>query len=209
VPVDVDNGFAKLEALLGRRADYIREPQPGNAPAVAVGRFPSVKVGLFRRFRVPVADRFVYITSGMSSVPMQIPAEEAAIYPPQVELIAYCRGAYVGAHDGQDMVSGYLQALAHMPFNTEIFFGPMHTAAVEERICPDSEMRAFFFALPDGIEMGRLCACTPAAQLVLSVMPITPSEREFAVDRGPDRLVELFAKRNVPNYFDPFRKSAV
>jgi hypothetical protein len=140
---------------------------------------------------------------------MQIPANEASIYPARVELIAYCSGAYVGAHDGQDMVSGYLQVLAQMPFDAEIFFGPMQTAALEERICPDSEMRAFFFALPDGVRMAPLCACTPAAQLVLSVMPITPSELDFAVNRGPDQLVELFSQKNVPNFFDPFRKSAV
>jgi hypothetical protein len=142
-------------------------------------------------------------------MPMRIPSEEVSVYPARIELIAYCAGAYVGAYDGQDMVSAYLQALAQIPFNTDMFFGPLHTTAFEEPICPESEMRAFFFAVPDGVEMSRLCSCTPASQLVVSVMPITSSERAYAVEQGPDRLVELFAKHRVPNFFDPFREAVI
>src|SRR5215471_9691664 len=118
-----------------------------------------------RTFSTPVRDRFVYITHGMSATPMRVPAEVARLYPAKIELIAYCREAYIGAQDGQDMVSACLQALAVVPFEMDIFFGPMHTAAMEGSFGPNPEMTAFFFAVPDGVEMRRLCSCTPAAEL--------------------------------------------
>jgi len=107
------------------------------------------------------------------------------------------------------MVSLCLQALATMPFQAEMFFGPTHTAALEDAICPGSEMSAFFFAIPDGIAMPRLCSCTPAAELVVSVMPIGFSERAYVVANGPERFVELLERHRVPNLFDPFRQPVV
>jgi Suppressor of fused protein (SUFU) len=138
---------------------------------------------------------------------MRIPPEEAALYPARIELIAYCEGAIVGAHDGQDMVSACLQSLAAMPFETEMFLGPLHTATLPEAISPNSDMSAFLFAVPDSVDMPRLCSCTPNAQLVVSVMPISLSERTYAVQHGPGRLIDLFAKNDIPNFFDPFRKA--
>ena len=204
----MDTRFSKYAAFFGRSPDFVRDPPPG-APQISVGRFPPISAGLFRRLFTPVRDRFVYITHGMSATPMRVPAEVARLYPAKIELIAYCREAYIGAQDGQDMVSACLQALAVVPFEMDIFFGPMHTAAMEESFGPNPEMTAFFFAVPDGVEMRRLCSCTPAAELVVSVMPITSSERAYAVERGPEPLLDLFVKQRVPNFFDPFRKSVV
>jgi len=201
--------LSKYEAYFGRPADFILEARTGVTPAVSVGRFPSVSAGFFRRFVTPVHDRVIYITYGMSSKPMRVPEDEKDIYPSAIELIACCKGAYVGERDGTDMVAIHLQALAAMTFETDLFFGPLHTAALEGPISPNSEMSAFFFAVPDRIDMPRLCSCTPAAQLVVSVMPITASERNFAVANGPEKLMELFEQHNVPNLFDPFRRSVV
>ncbi len=107
------------------------------------------------------------------------------------------------------MVSLFLQALATMPFQTDMFLGPMHTAALEDPICPNSEMSAFFFAVPDGVEMSRLCSCTPAAQLVVSVMPITASERAYVVSNGPESFIGLLDQHCVPDLFDPFQRAVV
>lgn len=199
--------FSKYQAFFGRPADFILESRAGAVPAISVGRFPAVSAGFLRRLVTPVHDRFVYITYGMSSAPMRVPPDQTHIYPSRIELIAYCARPYVGANDGTDMVALHLQALATMPFQTDMFFGPMHTAAIEEPMCPNSIMSAFFFALPDGVRMSRLCSCTPAAQLVVSVMPITSSERAYAVGNGSDRLVDLLDGAGVPNFFDPFRQA--
>jgi len=140
---------------------------------------------------------------------MNVPANVAKLYPARIELIAICEGAYLDAHNGQDYVSACLQVLACLPSSTDIFYGPMHTATLEEPFGPDPQMIAFFFALPDGVEMRRLCSCTPAAELVVSVMPITSSERAYALEHGSDKLIDLFEKHSVPNLFDPFRKAVL
>lgn len=203
----MDTRLSKYAAFFGRAPDFIREPQAGASPSVSVARFPPAAVGFLRRFVTPVHDRCVYITHGMSEAQMRVPAEQASVYPSRIELVAYCTGAYVGAHDGQDTVTALLQGLAAMPFQMGSFFGPMQTAALEQPICPGTEMSAFFFAVPDGVEMSRLCSCTPQAELMVSVMPITASERAFAVQHGSERLVELFQKHDVPNLFDMSRKA--
>lgn len=201
--------FTKYAGYFGRDADFTLEARPDATPAVSVGRFPAVSTGFLRRFVTPVHDRVVYVTYGMSCKPMRVPEAEKHMYPSTIELIASCKGPYVGERDGTDMVATHLQALAALPFEMDIFFGPMHTAALEERLSPNSEMSAFLFALPDGMNMSRLCSCTPAAQLVVSVMPITTAERSFAVANGTEKLVELFEQNRVPNLFDPFRRSVV
>jgi Suppressor of fused protein (SUFU) len=201
--------LSKYEAFFGRPADFVLEARPDAAPVITVGRFPAVSAGFLRRFVTPVHDRFIYVTYGMSSKHMEVPPDQARIYPSSIELIAYCKEVYVGALDGTDMVSLHLQALATMPFQTHMFLGPMHTAALEEPICPNSEMSAFFFAVPDGVEMSRLCSCTPAAQLVVSVMPITAPEHAYIVTNGPESFIRLLEQHSVPNLFDPFRRAVV
>ena len=203
----MDKRLSKYAAFFGRSRDFVREPQVGVTPAVSVARFPSLAAGFVRRVFTPVHDRCVYITHGMSEAQMHVPAQAASVYPSRIELIAYCPGAYIGAHDGQDIVSALLQWLAAMPFETGSFFAPLQTASLEQAICPGTEMSAFFFAVPDGLEMSRLCSCTPGAQLVVSVMPITASERAFAVQNGSARLIELFEKHHIPNLFDMSRKA--
>ena len=200
--------FSQYESLFGRNIDYVREPQPEVLPAIRVLRIPAVKVSWLRRFSTPVHDRTVYVTQGMSQRSMNIPAEDAQRYPARIELITYSLGVYVGAQDGQDLVSAHLQALAAMPFQNDMFFGPLQTASVQEPICPGTDMNAFFFAVPDGIDMGKLCSCTAAAELVVSVMPITSAEHSFAVKNGSLALLELFEKKKVPNLFDVKRASA-
>lgn len=205
----MDARFAKYAAYFRRDPDFILEARVDAAPAVAVGRFPALSKGFLRRFATPAHDRVIYVTHGMSSQPMRVPEAEKHIYPSAIELTASCKGAYVGERDGTDMIAIHIQALAALPFESDIFFGPMHTAALEERLSPNSEMSAFFFAVPDGMNMPQLCSCTPAAQLVVSVMPITAAERSFAVAYGAEKLLGLFEQNRVPNLFDPFRRSVV
>lgn len=205
----MDDRFSKYESFFGRRVDYMREPQANVHPPVSVCRIPPAEVSFFRRFSTPVFDRTVYITYGMSAEPMHIPADKTHIYPARIELISYCMGGYLGAKDGQDLVSAQLVGLAAMAFGHEMFFGPMQTASLEEPMCPGTSMTAFFFAVPDGVDMKKLCSCTPAAELVVSVMPITSTERAYAVSNGIDSLLQVFEEKNVPNFFDVYRPSAV
>jgi len=85
-----------------------------------------------------------------------------------------------------------------------MFFGPMHTVALDDPIGPNSEMSAFLFAVPGDVKMTNLCACTPAADLVVSVLPITSSERAYAVNQGAERLLALFEQERVRISSIPF-----
>lgn len=199
--------LAKYEAFFGRPADFVLDPISDAVPPIRVARFPAVSAGFFRRIFTPVHDRFVYITDGMSSTPMHVSENQVDIYPSRIELIAFCEGAYMVRDT--DVVSLSLRALAHIPFNEDMFFGPTHTAALPEPLGKDSEMNAFFFALPDGVEMKRLCSCTVGAQLVLSALPISASERDFAVRNGPAAFIQLLEQHRVPNLFDPYRKPII
>jgi hypothetical protein len=140
---------------------------------------------------------------------MRVSSERGDRHAERIELLTYSKNPLVGAQDGQDMISAVLQVLATIPFAADIFFAPGFTAQFDEPFCSNSEMRAFLFTEPAGVEMSRLCSCTPGAQLVLSATPITVSEREYAVKYGPRGLIESFQKHGVPNLFDPFRKSVV
>ena len=70
-------------------------------------------------------------------------------------------------------------------------------------------MSGFFFAVPTGVDMQRLCSCTPQAELVVSVVPISSSELDYKVKHGGFSLMELFEKKQVPVTFDPFRKPVI
>ena len=179
----MDPSFSKYAAFFGRAPDFVRAPAPGVSLEVSVGRFPPKPAGFFRRLFTPVNDRWVYITSGMSAKPMRVSGEEH--HAERIELLAYSLSPLVGGPDGQDMISAVLQVLACIPFDAGIFFAPGFTAQFDEPFCSNPEMRAFLFTEPAGVEMRRLCSCTPGAQLVLSVTPITVCERDHAARHGP------------------------
>ena len=205
----MDANFSKYAALFGRAPDFVRPPAAGVHPQVSVGRFPPRPVGFLRRFFVPFSKRWVYITWGMSASAMRVSGKEADQHAARIELLAFSNTLLSESMDGQDMISGVLQVLAAVPFKAGIFFAPGFTAEFEEPFCSNSEMRAFLFTEPGGVEIRRLCSCTPGAQLVLCVTPITLSEKKYAVTRGPRGLIEIFMKQGVSNSFDPFRKSVV
>jgi len=171
-----------------------------------VYRFPPTKAGFFKRIFTPLASDCVFITEGMSSYDMPVPRAERRVYPSRIELFACTTGAIGASSDGRDVVTAILQALAVVPFQQGIFFGPLQTCDLGERICTNSEMTGFLFAVPGGIEMGRLCSCTPSAELVVSVIPITASEIRYAKEKGSEQLIAQFEKAGVPPIFDPFRK---
>jgi len=203
----MDANFSKYASYFGRAPDFVRAPAGGAKPQVSVGRFPPKPVGFLRQFFVPCSKVWVYVTWGMSANVMRVSGEEK--HAANIELLAFSKAPLTGAQDGQDMISAVLQILATIPFQEGIFFAPGFTAAFDEPFSSNPEMRGFLFTEPAGVEMRRLCACAPGAQLVLSVTPITFSEREYAVKHGPRGLIELFIKQSVANFFDPFRKAVV
>lgn len=197
------------EAFFLRGADEVLEPDPRDPGSPYVYRFPPVKVGPLKRFLVQLSDVCVYITDGMSLREMPVPPEEREHCPTRIELMACTLGSVVGAEDGRDRVMPLLSLMDRTMRAEGMFFGPGFTLDVGERICPNSEMTGFFFSLPDHVDMERLCRCTQGAQLVLSVVPITPAELRLARDSGSLDLIARFEQAGLPNLFNPFRPSVV
>lgn len=199
----------KYAAFFGRPPDLVLNPSSDDERSPFAYRFPPTDAGFIKRIFTPLHADCVFITEGMSRYEMPVPQDEQSTHPSRIELLACTRGAIIGGEDGRDIVTVLLQSLAVVPFRHALFFAPLQTCDLGERICPNSEMTGFFFAVPDGVEMGRLCRCTPSAELVVSVIPITASEIGYAKDKGSSQLVALFEEAGVPNRFDPFRKGVI
>ena len=200
------SNVTKYEAFFGRSADETLAPRGENASSCYVHRFLPRRVNFFKRLFTPLNDVCVYITDGMSTNDMSLPPELQGTYPSRVDLIACTEAPIVGGKDSQDIVTRILQWLAEQVAQRQTFVGPMHSIDLGEIMCPGSEMTGFFFGVPDGVEMRRLCGCTAAAQLVVSVIPVTTTELQLVTTKGPEALMDAFERAGIRNLFDPFRK---
>lgn len=200
------SNLAKYEAFFGRPADETLAPRGEDTSSCYVHRFPPRRVNFFKRLFTPLNDVCVYITDGMSTGDMSLPPELQGTYPSRVELIACTEAPIVGGKDNQDIVTRLLQWLAEQIARRQTFVGPVQSIDLGEIMCPGSEMTGFFFGVPDGIEMRRLCGCTSAAQLVVSVIPVTMNELQLVKTNGPEALMDAFEREGIKNLFDPFRK---
>jgi hypothetical protein len=204
--METESYLSRYTAFFGRNADEILRPDPGVRGSCFAYRFPPTRVGFVARLFKSLPDVCVYITDGMSKSDMTIPPELQDTYPKRIELIACTRSPITGATDKQDVVIRLLQCLAGTVVQRQVLVGPGQTCDFGEKICPNTGMSGFFFGLPDGVDMRRLCRCTPAAELVVSVTPVTPGELALARKQGPRALVSAFEREGVPNMFDPFRR---
>lgn len=199
------SNLSKYAAFFGREAEEILQPDETVPDSCFVYRFPPKKVGFFKRIFTPLHDSNVYMTDGMSNFDMTIPSELQSTYPKRVELLACTKDLIVGDVDKQDIVTRLLQLLASSVFQRQTFVGPVQAIDLGRKMCPNSEMTGFFFGVPT-IEMPRLCRCTSAAELVVSVSPITAGELRLIKEKGPEALISAFEREGIPNLFDPFRK---
>jgi hypothetical protein len=196
----------KYAAFFGRAADVVLDANPDDPQSPSVYRFPPTRAGFLKRIFTPLASDFVFMTDGMSRHAMSVPPEEQRVYPSRIELFACTKGAPVVGPESRDVITAILQGLAVAPFTQGVFFGPLHTFDLGEPISSNSEMTGFLFAVPEGVDIARLCSCTPAAELVVSVIPVTASEIRYGKAKGPDQLIAQFEKAGVKPIFDPFRK---
>lgn len=113
-----------------------------------------------------------------------------------------------GPPDREDDISAWLLAIADNVLNSHSFIGVGHTLDFEERLAPDTEMTAFLFTPPVGVDERRLCRCTNA-KAILNVVPITAAEINLARQESVEALIECLADSGVDPVFDCARKSAV
>ena len=203
----MNENLSKYAAFFGRQADIVLQPDATTPNSCYAYRFPPAQSGFLRQFFTPLRHSCVYITDGMSTFDMTIPSELQKTYPKRIELLACTKTPITGGIDNQDIVTRLLQVLTSTVFRLKTFVGPLQTVDLGEKMCPNSEMTGFFFGVADGIDMTRLCRCSQAAQLVVSVMPITPGEMKMVKEKGPATLISGFEREGVENIFDPFRNS--
>ena len=97
------------------------------------------------------------------------------------------------------MVSDYI-------IENSIFIEPGHTLDFEEKLTTNSEMNGLLFAVPEAIDIKRICKANKKCENLISLVPLSRKELEFVRNDGLEKLIDKFEALDVPPIFDPFRK---
>ena len=190
----------KVQTVWGRTVDVAYAQSNDEEPSVHVLRFaPTWKPWASAR------SHFVYVTTGMSESDMPGPSDSDR--PRRVELCAYADREQ--SDDGRDLVVWALHSIAHSPWRNNLSLAPLDTFSWGGPLIHGSDMAAFFFAVPDGVDVGRLCLALRSPDLVLQVVPISEPERQLALRDGSEALLDRLEKSGVPPHFDLQRQSTV
>jgi Suppressor of fused protein (SUFU) len=192
-------------AVLGRAPYLVIEPQLKNNIWVAF--FPKIDAGFFKRLMAEGCDQNIYVSAGLSNYQMKPPVDLP--YKPQlhIELIAQTAGQITGGESGkEDVVSYILQMVANYIIDNSIFIEPGHTFDFGEKITTNSEMSGYLFAVPEGLNIKRICKANTKCETLVGLVPLSRKELEFARSKGVKELIDEFQSKGVPPLFDPFRK---
>jgi hypothetical protein len=151
---------------------------------------------------------FALVTSGMSDLPMRIPAAAGQEAPRRVELIFYC------AEPKQE----YLETLlwvARFPHDQKTWLGFGHTIPNGNPPAPfwGSDILDTLLLMPTIVQRDRALS----QELVLAgdpvhflwVVPLSTPECNLKLREGFDAILDLFGKHRHPHVFDPSRASYV
>ncbi len=198
-------------AFWGREPNPVFHPTDEFEPHIDLFRFPPLGPCWFlKRWMTPAYCQYVYMTGGMSdaAMPGAVSPKEPVL---RAELTAYSNKIYLNGEGDADMIAWWLYFLASAPFrfpDQGFFFGVGHTFSPGKPLMPGSEMTGFLFSVPPCGQMRRLCSCTPHAQVVLHVVPISEGERQLA-EEDPVGLIDRFREHSVEPVFDLERRSCV
>lgn len=192
-------------AVLGRAPYLVIEPQLKSNISVAF--FPKIDAGFFKRLMAEGCDQNIYISAGLSNYKMEAPVNLP--YKPElhIELVAQTEGQITGGESGkEDIVSYILQMVADYIIENSIFIEPGHTLDFEENFTTNSEMSGFLFSSPEDLDIKRICKANKQCESLVSLIPLSSRELEFARNKGVGELIDEFESKGVPPLFDPFRK---
>lgn len=203
--------LANYTAFWGRMPDYILRQETSRKPHIEVYRFSPVNTKwFFQKWFIPVNSQYVYISGGMSDEVMPVNKKDSTQEPLQIELATYSNEIYYDDSQEVDLIMRYLGELAYIPFeNNNIFLGICHTFYVGKPLMHGSEMTGFFFGATPSVNLNRLCHASINAKRILQVVPISDSEREFAIEEGPLKLLDYFEKYGIQPIFDLKRKPKI
>ncbi len=183
--------------IFGNVHDTSLEPLP---------RLPRIDVLTYFRQAKDGRSTCTLVTSGMSDLPMELPASVDA--PRRVELIFYC------SEPTQEYIET-MRWLAHFPHDQKAWIGSGHTvpngnppkpffgSAILDTILFLPPIVKRDQALPDELKLGG----DPVH--FLWMVPLTTPECQLKLDRGTDAILGLFQKNRHPHVFDPRRASYV
>ena len=167
---------------------------------------PHIDVFQYKRRSAGGAEVCALVTSGMSDLPMKVPAKLNA--PRRVELIFYCTEAkpeYIET----------LRWLAHFPHDQKTWIGVGHTIPNGNPPAPfwGSSILDTILFMPTIVNKDRGIS----TELVLDsdpvdllwVVPLSTPECNLKLEKGYNAIIELFQQHRHPHVYQPERASYV
>ncbi|MGY8770553.1 MAG: suppressor of fused domain protein [Pirellulales bacterium] len=188
----LDAREAHYEKYLGAMDNQVMHSTDEKVPDVDIYQFS------------PTEERpyWTLITGGMSDLPQPGWNQELDWAAPRAELIFY-------AKEPQGWMFDVVKGLAGMPFENDSFLHWHHTIPNGKAMTPKPSELSSFFIMPPYFEEENFDTLELDGDRVniLWLIPITESEREFAVIHGSPALEELFAEKGLNPVVDEERKS--
>jgi hypothetical protein len=146
------------------------------------------------------------VTSGMSDLAMNVPAETKA--PRRVELILYC------LEPKQEFIDT-MRWLAHFPHDQKTWIGAFHTIPngnPPEPLWGSSVLDTIFLLPPivkKDAELQDELTLDGEGVHFLWIVPLTTPESNLKLAKGSDAILDLLQKNRHPYVFNPDRQSYV
>ena len=134
----------------------------------------------------PTSDREFYtlITGGMSDVKQNVPDDWIA--SPRAEIMLYC-------HEPKPWMYSVLKGLAEMPSNDDTFLSYRHTVPNGMPMTAEPSLLTGYFLFYPILERDEFSPMLVDGDEtdILLMIPITDDEREFAINSGVDKLIDI------------------
>jgi|SRR5687767_5608291 hypothetical protein len=170
-----------------REAHYQRFFGRLDQPVIHSLDVKSVHVDIYQF--APDAGRpfWTLITGGMSDRRQPLPADPPAHIAPRAEILMY-------AQQPQDWMFSVLKGLAEMPFVDDTYLHWHHTVPNGQPMTAKPSVLTAFFFLPPYFEDEVFDTLEVGGDKVdfLMLLPITESERQYAIEHGSQALEAVF-----------------
>jgi hypothetical protein len=200
-------GFAERHAEFSKLRDEAYLTHFGEARQVfheIIPIVPHIDVHEYYREGWP-PDVCTLVTSGMSDVPMKIPA--GAEVPRRVEIVFYCR------EPNKEYVNTMCW-LAHLPSSLNTWLGAFHTIPNGNPPEPlwGTAMNTLFLLPPlvkADTKMPEKLSLDGDPVELLWLVPLTQAECDLKLAKGSDAILDLFTEKRHSHIFNPNRASYV
>ncbi len=186
----------KIRTHRGREPDSVAHQTDDEIPHADVYQFPSVKSR-----KKPLNDLVVYISGGMSDIPMPNMEDFDDCYK-YAEIVTYAYEPLITISGDSDFISWICHWIAHYPFSEDTRLLCGETFDWGKPIVPDSQMEGFYFAHPPFIDREKLLKHSVTAKVLIYLVPISLLEMNFRLDNGVEALLTHFEECEVDPVFD-------